>query len=384
MSSIVFSFPTPTLYGPGAIAELPERNRRLRIERPLVVTDAGLLPTPAFHALASSLGKDRRQDSWFVYSDVHANPVENDVREAASLFQQHRCDSVIALGGGSPLDVGKAARLLAKRPGFKLDRFYDEPDWSGLAPFVAIPTTAGTGSEVGRSSVITLESTQRKAVLFHPELLAKLVILDPELTVGLPAKLTAATGADALTHCIESFTCPVFHPMCDGIALEGISLIVEALPRAYRDGKDVDARGKMLVAAAMGAVAFQKDLGVVHSLAHPLSTICHLHHGLANALCLVAGMKFCASRKPGLYRRVGIACGLEVMKLDESKADRATIAFVSDFLAGLGLNTKLREHGVSPDQLDALVAQAFDDPCHKTNAVPVTRDDLRNLYLEVL
>jgi alcohol dehydrogenase class IV len=172
--------------------------------------------------------------------------------------------------------------------------------------------------------------------------------------------------------------------MCDGIALEGIRLIVDALPRAYRDGKDIDARGRMLVAAAMGAVAFQKDLGVVHSLAHPLSTICHLHHGTANALCLVAGMKFCALRKPGLYRRVGIVCGLDLIKARDSEADQATIAFVTEFLAGLGLNTRLREHGVTPAHLEALVAQAIDDPCHKTNAVPVTREDLRNLYLEVL
>jgi 4-hydroxybutyrate dehydrogenase len=384
MSSTVFSFPTTTVFGPGALFDLPERIGGLRVRRSLVVTDAGLLETGAFQSLASVLGKSSQNTGWFVYSGVHANPVENDVREAAALFRERDCDSVIALGGGSPLDVGKAARLLVKRPGHKLDHFYDEPDWSGLAPFIAIPTTAGTGSEVGRSSVITLESTQRKAVLFHPELLAKLVILDPELTAGLPPKLTAATGADALTHCIESYTCPVFHPMCDGIALEAIRLIVEALPRAYRDGKDLDARGKMLVAAAMGAVAFQKDLGVVHSLAHPLSTICGLHHGLANALCLVAGMKFCASRKAGLYRRIGIACGLDLVKAKDSEADQATISFIAEFLANLGLNTRLREHGVKPEQLDALVAQAVDDPCHKTNAVPVTREDLRNLYLEVL
>src|SRR5262249_1272332 len=263
-------------------------------------------------------------------------------------------------------------------------RFYDETDWSGLAPFIGIPTTAGTGSEVGRSSVITLEATHRKAVLFHPELLAKLVILDPELSVGLPPKLTAATAADALTPCIESFTCPAFHPMCDGIALEGIRLIVENLPRAFRDGTDLNARGKMLVAAAMGAVAFQKDLGVVHSLAHPLSTLCGMHHGLANALCLVAGMKFCAERKPGLYRRVGLACGLDVVKGPKEKADQATIAFIAQFLAGLGLNTKLREHGVKPEHLDALVAQAVEDPCHKTNAVPVTATDFRALYEAVL
>lgn len=384
MSSTVFSFPTATVFGAGALAELPERLRRLRIGRPLLVTDPGLLPIAAFQSVAAALGKTGQDKNWFLYSGVHANPIENDVREAAAVFRQHNCDGIVALGGGSPLDVGKAARLLAKRPEAKLERFYDEPDWSGLAPFVAIPTTAGTGSEVGRSSVITLDATQRKAVLFHPELLARLVILDPQLTVDLPPKMTAATGADALTHCIESYTCPVFHPMCDGIALEGIRLIVEALPRAYKEGKDIDARGKMLVAAAMGAVAFQKDLGAVHSLAHPLSTVCHLHHGLANALCLVAGMKFCAQRKPGLYRRVGAACGLDILRYTDSDADQATIAFIADFLRELGLNTRLRDHGVTQGHLDSLVTQAFDDPCHKTNAVPVSRDDLRNLYLEVL
>ena len=161
-------------------------------------------------------------------------------------------------------------------------------------------------------------------------------------------------------------------------------MIVDALPRAHRDGQDLDARGRMLVAAAMGAVAFQKDLGVVHSLAHPLSTLCGMHHGLANALCLVAGMKFCAARKPGLYRRVGMACGLEVMACAEVDADQRTIQFIADFLAALGLNTRLREHGVKAEQLDALVGQAVEDPCHRTNAVPVSREDFRALYLEVL
>jgi 4-hydroxybutyrate dehydrogenase len=346
--------------------------------------DAGVLRTGAFVALTEVLVPGSQGKSWFVYSGVHPNPVEQDVRDAAQAFREHGCDGVIAIGGGSPLDVGKAARLLVKRPGFNLAAFYDEPDWSGLTPFIAIPTTAGTGSEVGRSSVITLDVTRRKGVLFHPELLAKLVILDPQLTVALPPKLTAATGADALTHCIESFTCPQFHPMCDGIALEGIRLIVEALPRAYVRGDDLEARGHMLVAAAMGAVAFQKDLGVVHSMAHPLSTLCGMHHGLANALCLVAGMKFCAARKPGSYRRVGVACGLDVMKCFAGEADQRTIAFMTDFLARLGLNTRLGYHGVKCEQLDALVAQAVDDPCHKTNIVPVTADDFRNLYLEVL
>jgi 4-hydroxybutyrate dehydrogenase len=384
MSVVTFAFPTPTLFGPGALSELPKRAKALGIRRPLVVTDPGLLGSAAFRALAKTLGEAAQGKDWFLYSGVHPNPVENDVREAAAVFREHECDGVIAIGGGSPLDVGKAGRLLAKRPGFDLSKFYDEPDWSGLAPFIAIPTTAGTGSEVGRSSVITLDATHRKAVIFHAELLAKLVILDPELTVGLPPKLTAATGADALTHCIESFTCPVFHPMCDGIALEGIRLIVDALPRAYRNGADIDARGKMLVAAAMGAVAFQKDLGVVHSLAHPLSTVCGMHHGLANALNLVSGMKFCAARKPGIYRRVGIACGLDLVAGSDTEADQKAIQFMSQFLADLGLNTRLREQGVKPEHLETLVTQAFEDPCHKTNVVPVMREDFRNLYNEVL
>ncbi|MBM3840475.1 MAG: iron-containing alcohol dehydrogenase [Verrucomicrobia bacterium] len=383
-SLTTFSFPTPTLFGAGALQELPARLAQTGLRRPLVVTDDGLLKTDAFQSLVSTLGANEQGRQWFLYSGVHPNPIENDVREAADAFQRHACDGIIAIGGGSPLDVGKAARVLVKRPGFNLAKFYEESDWSGLAPFIAIPTTAGTGSEVGRSSVITLDATKRKAVIFHPQLLARLVILDPELTRGLPPKLTAATGADALTHCIESFTCPAFHPMCDGIALEGVRLIVEALPRAYRDGDNLDARGKMLVAAAMGAVAFQKDLGVVHSMAHPLSTLCGMHHGLANALCLVAGMKFCAARWHGLYRRVGIACGMDLMKVPGVEADRLTIEFIAEFLAGLGLNTKLREHSVKPEQLEALVAQAFDDPCHKTNAVAVTKEDFRQLYLDVL
>ena len=384
MSLTSFSFPTPTLFGLGALTELPARLARLGIQRPLVVTDAGLLGTDAFRQLEHTLGAAGKGSRWFLYSGVHPNPIEQDVAEAAQACQAGKCDGVIAFGGGSPLDVGKAARLLVKRPGFKLADFYSDPDWSGLLPCVAIPTTAGTGSEVGRSSVVTFAATGRKAVLFHPELLAKLVILDPVLTRDLPPKLTAATGADALTHCIESYTCPAFHPMCDGIALEGVHLIVDALPRAFRNGGDLDARGKMLVAAAMGAVAFQKDLGIVHSLAHPLSTICGLHHGLANALCLVAGMKFCAARKPGIYRRVGSACGLEVVKAPDADADQATIHFIAGFLADLGLNTRLREHGVRQDHLEPLVAQAWDDPCHKTNIVPVTVADIRTLYLEVM
>jgi len=210
------------------------------------------------------------------------------------------------------------------------------------------------------------------------------VILDPDLTVELPPKLTAATGMDALTHCIESFTSPVFQPFCDGIALEGIHIITEALPIAFQNGKDVEARGQMLVAAAMGGVAFQKDLGATHSLAHPLSALCGMHHGTANAICLPHVMKFNASRKPGVYRRVGVACGIDVLKCSPEEADGRTIEFIRQLVNELGLAEGLRAYGVKESQIDALTTQAFADSCHLTNPVPVSREDLRGLYLAAL
>ena len=379
-----FSFPTTTLAGTGALAELPARLAKLNIRRPLVVTDPGLLPTEAFKKLQQTLGAAGQEKNWFLHSGVHPNPIESDIHESADAYRASQCDGVIAFGGGSALDVGKAARLLIKRPELKLAEFRYEDDWSGLPLLVAIPTTAGTGSEVGRSSVVTITATKRKAVLFHPELLAKLVILDGELTRGLPPKLTAATGLDALTHCIESFTSPNFHPLCDGIALEGIHLIVDALPRAVRNGNDLDARGKMLVAAAMGAIAFQKDLGATHSLAHPLSTLCGLHHGTANALCLPTVMKFNSQHTPGLYRRVGLASGLDLVKCSNAEADARTIEFIEKLTAELGLNQTLRDYGVKEEQIDALAEQAILDGCHLTNPVPVTKEDLKARYRAAL
>lgn len=384
MTLSTFSFPTTTIFGPGAINELPQRLKNLGLNRPLVVTDPGLLHTDAFATLEKTLGKDRRNRDWFIFSTVHPNPIEQDVINGAEAYRTAGCDSVIAFGGGSALDAGKAIRLLLKRPNFQLANFDWKDDWYGLAPCIAIPTTAGTGSEVGRSSVIILEKTKKKFVLFHPGLLANVVLLDPNLTRGLPSKLTAATGADALTHAIESFTSPVFHPLCDGIALEAVHIIVEALPRAYRDGNDIDARGKMLIAAAMGAVAFQKDLGATHSLAHPLSTICGMHHGLANALCLPAVMRFNAVRKSGIYRRIGLACGLDVMRASERDADSATIDFISEFLNSLGLRPGLRNYDVTEQHIALMVPQAYADGCHQTNPVPVTEADLRSLYFEAL
>src|SRR6185436_12682241 len=356
-----FSFPTATIFGPGALAELPTRLKQMGAKRPLVVTDPGLLQTRAFEILKSTLGSKELGHTWDLFHGVHSNPIEQDVVDAAKAFLASGCDSVVAFGGGSALDVGKACRLLIKRPDLKLAKFNFNDDWSGLVRCICIPTTAGTGSEVGRSSVITLTGTQRRSVIFLPRLLAKLVILDPELTRDLPPPLTAATGLDALTHCIESFTSPVFQPFCDGIALEGIHLIAEALPRAFRQGKDIDARGKMLVAAAMGGVAFQKDLGATHSLAHPLSALCGTHHGTANAVCLPHVMEFNAKRKPGLYRRIGLACGLELFKLNDHGANAVTIDFVQRLIATLALDQGLRAYGIDESHIDALAEQAYQD-----------------------
>lgn len=346
----------------------------------MVVTDPGLLQTQAFKRLSQTLGSQELGKTWELFHGVNSNPTEQDVIDAAKAFRTGNCDTVIAFGGGSALDVGKACRLLIKKPDLKFAQFNTNDDWNGLPRCICIPTTAGTGSEVGRSSVITVAGTQYRAVIFTPRLLAKLVILDPELTVELPANLTAATGLDAFTHCVESFTSPVFQPFCDGIALEGIHTVVQNLPKAVKDGKDVDARGKMLVAAAMGGVAFQKDLGATHSLAHPLSALSGMHHGTANAICLPHVMEFNAKRKPGLYRRVGVACGLDVLKAKPEEADRKTIDFIKKFISDIGLRGGLRDHGVKDSLLDSLAGQAFADSCHLTNPVPVTREDLRALY----
>jgi len=370
---VTFSFPTTVLFGPGTVKELPQRLASMGATKPLVVTDKGLVGTPAFRAIEALSG-----GKWPVFSGVTPNPVEDDVERGAEAYRKGGCDSVVAVGGGSALDVGKVIRIRVAWPDVPL-RGFNPPAKAArvpLAPCVTIPTTAGTGSEIGRSSVIVFDG--KKAVVFHPSLLAKLAILDPELTVGLPPKLTAATGADALTHCIESYTSPEFHPMCDGIALEGVRLIADALPRAVRDGGDVDARGKMQVAAMMGGVAFQKDLGAAHSLSHPLSSICGLHHGTANALTLPVVMRFNAERKPGLYARVGAAMGIS------DGTDRAAIDAVSGLLRDVGLPEGLRAHGVKESQFDALAEQAFADPCHRTNPVPVTRDDLRRLYQQAM
>ncbi|RYD75700.1 MAG: iron-containing alcohol dehydrogenase [Verrucomicrobiaceae bacterium] len=365
-----FAFPTSIVHGPGALGEVPARLAARGLRRPLIVTDPGLLRTPAFQLLREIVPNPA------IFSEVHPNPVEQDVAGAAAAFRSGGCDSVIGFGGGSALDVAKIARA-ASAP---LDKPWHQLTWQdpleNLPPLIAIPTTAGTGSEVGRSSVITIGDTKR--VVFHPALLAMVVILDPRLTVDLPPHLTAATGADALTHCIESFTSPVYHPLCDAIALEGLRLVFEYLPRAVENGSDLEARAQMQMAATMGGIAFQKDLGAAHSLSHPLSAHFHLNHGLANALCLLPVMRFNAQRKPGLYRRIGITLELP------DPSDEAVIAATEALLDRIGIKRGLRGRGIDEAALDRLADAAFADSCHPTNPVPTSRDDLRALYVEAL
>jgi 4-hydroxybutyrate dehydrogenase len=375
-----FSFPTAISFGPGALNGLATRLRQMGARRALVVTDKVMAQTAAFEMLANHLGRANLGKTWELFDGVHSNPIEQHVVDAAKAFRESKCDTVVAFGGGSALDVGKALRLLIKQPGLKLKDFKFNDDWNGLPRCIAIPTTAGSGSDVGRSVTITLAGTHQKSVIFLPRLMAKLVILDPDLTRDLPTNLTAATGLDAFTHCVESFTSPTINPLCDGIALEGIRMIVESLPRVVAHGHDMAARGRMLMAATMGGVASEKDLGVTHSLAHPLSTLVGMHHGAANAVCLPHVMHFNAQRKPGIYRRVGLACGLEVATVPPEVADFRTIEFVKKFISDLGIRHSLHQYGAKDAQLEALVSQAFDDACHLTNPVPVNRDELRGLY----
>jgi 4-hydroxybutyrate dehydrogenase len=366
MKTATIAFPTSIRFGVGSRRDLSAHLDALGIRKPLIVTDPGLRRAPALGLVTDVLQNVPICDA------VHPNPVADDVAGVAAAYREHGCDGVVGVGGGSALDTAKIARWVVANPDLGLGGFSWEHTYGPLPRFIAIPTTAGTGSEVGRSSVVTIDGHKR--VFFHPRLLADLVLLDPELTVGLPARLTAATGADAFTHCLESLTSPVFHPFCDGIAWEGMRLSFEFLPRAVANGGDLEARGMMLMAAAMGGVAFQKDLGAIHSLSHPLSARFGVHHGTANALCLAPVMAFNATRQPGVYRRASSALGVS------GDSDEAVVAAVKQWLETLGLTGGLRGQNIQKDALPALARDAFEDSCHRTNPVPVTEADLLELY----
>ena len=379
-----FSFPTRIVFGVGATRLLPACLEEIGVRRPLVVTDPGLRVAPPFKSVESTLQEGRIQ--YEVFDRVHPNPIEEDVIQAAQIYRTAGCDGVIGLGGGSAIDVAKATVVIARHDRTLADFEAQAGGMDRLTgPYdsiIAIPTTAGTGSEVGRSSVITSHKLKRKIIIFSPWLMPKRAILDPELTVSLPPFLTAATGMDAFTHCLESLTCPVYHPLCDAIAIHGLELIIRYLERATRDGRDIEARGNMLMAASMGAIAFQKDLGATHSLAHPLSTEFGLHHGLANALCLPAVMRFNLDLAAPHYARLARLYIDSHSNETENREAVKAVSLVEAMIERLGIKRGLRNHGVPLEGLDALSKSAFADSCHKTNIRPCNQDDLLRLYQE--
>jgi alcohol dehydrogenase class IV len=375
-----FNYPTTILFGEGSLAELGRRLQG-RVKKALVVTDATLVKAGLAERVTDALRASGVGSA--VFDGTHPNPIEEDVEKGLEAYRAAGCDALIALGGGSPMDTAKVIRFMAVHAG-PLAQYDDAKGGDKLIvnpmpPLYAVPTTAGTGSEVGRSGVIILRATGKKTIFFHPGLMPDIAVLEPSLTAGLPPHITAATGIDAFTHCLEAYFVDAFHPMADGIALEGIRLILKALPAAYADGKDLQARGAMQVAAAMGATAFQKGLGMIHSLAHPLSARYNTHHGLANALLLPDSLAFLESRPlapaarakldraQGLFREAGLAKG----SLSESA--RA-------FFASLGVTFGLRNHKVPQGDLDPLSQDAFEDTCHASNLVPVKREDLLEVY----
>jgi 4-hydroxybutyrate dehydrogenase len=379
-----FSFPNRILFGCGAVKRLASCLQETGVRKPLIVTDPGLCDTPVLNSVVSVL--EEAQIPYELFATVHSNPIEEDVLGSAELYRSAACDGSIGLGGGSPLDVSKAVVVMARHQGALTELEWQAGGIERMAgpydPIIAIPTTAGTGSEVGRSSVITSHKLGRKIIIFSPWLMPKRAILDPQLTVGLPPFLTAATGMDAFTHCLESLTCPVFHPLCDAIAIHGLEFVIRYLERATRNGKDIEARGYMQVAATMGAIAFQKDLGATHSLAHPLSTEFGLNHGLANALCLPAVMRFNLEAAASHYARLAALFGVPARQVAEKEAAARSVQEVESMIERIGITRGLRNYGVPKESLAHLSLKAFEDSCHRTNIRACTQGDLLNLYEE--
>lgn len=372
-----FAFPTAIRFGPGVRREVAGHLRGRGLGRPLLVTDSALAALPLLAEFRSHL----QGLAVSVYAGVAGNPTARQVMDGAAAFRAHGADCVIGFGGGAALDVAKVVGLAATHEGHILEYAWDHPrvrPIEGVLPwFVALPTTAGTGSEVGRSAVIAEDDTHLKRVIFGPALLARQVFADPELTLDLPPAVTAATGMDALTHAIESYLSPVYHPLCDGIALEGARIAARALPQAVHEPHDLQARGDMLVAAMMGAVAFQKDLGAVHACAHALGAVCHLHHGLANALMIDTVLDWNREAVPAKFDELAHACGV-------AGGGAALVDWLRALKDRIGLGGRLAAHGVQAAQLPRLVEVASGDICQRTNPRPCTPADFRRFFEEAM
>jgi alcohol dehydrogenase class IV len=368
-----WNYPTTIWAGPGRIAELPEACSRAGMKRPLIVTDEGLIASPMIKNALAALKHAAP------FGAVKGNPDSSQVEAGLRAYRAGDHDGVVAFGGGSALDAGKVIAFMSgqTRP---LWDFEDIGDWwtradpAGIAPVVAVPTTAGTGSEVGRAGVILNQETHQKKIIFHPQMMPRIVILDAELTVGLPRGVTAATGIDALVHCFEAFCAPGFHPLADGVALEGMRLIHRYLPRACADGKDIEARAQMLAAASMGATAFQKGLGGVHAIAHPVGSWFNTHHGLTNAVILPYVMT---------YNRNAIAGKTEiiarVLNLPEPGYN-GFLAWVLQLRSELGIPHSLAGIGVSADKAAIIGREAAIDPSAGGNPTPVNAAQLEHIF----
>ena len=371
-----WSYPTAVKFGPGRIRELADHCKAVGMKRPLLVTDKALASLPitgqALDILdAAGLGRA-------VFSEVDPNPNEMNMEAGLKVYRAGGHDGVVCFGGGSALDLGKMIALMVDQtvPVWDLEDIGDwwtRADGSKIAPIIAVPTTAGTGSEVGRAGVLTNSATHKKKIIFHPKLLPSVTICDPELTVGMPRFITAGTGMDALAHCLEAYSSPFYHPMSQGIALEGMRLVFENLPKVYDNPNDLEARAHMMSAAAMGAVAFQKGLGAIHSLSHPVGAVYGTHHGTTNAVVMPMVMEF---------NRNAIEHGIE-------KA-AAYIGFgggfagfhdqVMELRAKLAIPENLSAMGVQFADLDMLTEMALEDPSCGGNPVKMTRENTRRLY----
>jgi alcohol dehydrogenase class IV len=371
-----FSFPTRIVFGAGARDELVFHLRGEGRQRPLVVTDRGVAALPIFTDLLANLAAGGHDAA--VFDGVAGNPTLSQVDAGVAAYRAHDADSIVGIGGGAALDVAKAVALLASHPG-RLLEYEDGVDpivAIGPVPhWVALPTTAGTGSEVGRSAVISDDVTHVKHIVFSPHLLAPLVLADPELTVDLPAAITAATGIDALTHNIEAYLARDYHPICDGIALEGLRLGAANLATAVADPGDLDARGAMLMSSMMGAIAFQKGLGLVHSTAHALGTVADLHHGLANAVMIDHALAFNVEAVPQRFTTMAEAVGLD------DATPEGFLRWLADLKAEIEMPRSLVDTAVEPSALERLVDVAVEDTCHLNNPRPVTRDDFERIFV---
>ena len=374
-----YNFPTVTRFGIGAVNELAPYLKGQHIRAPLVVTDPNVAALDFFKNIIADLRNQGCKAE--VFSEVSKNPVKSDVLKGRDAYELSKSDAIVGIGGGAAMDVARAIALSIhnRRDLFEYDdliggdQYITEP----IPPFVTVPTTSGTGSEVGRSAIISEDDTKRKRILFHPTLLAKRVFADPALTVDLPPFVTAATGMDALTHNMEAYLAKGFHPMADGIALEGIRLIANSLEKAV-NAPDPVARSYMMLASLMGAVAFQKGLGVVHSLAHPLSSLLDMHHGLANAICLPYGMEFNIEGFENRFAAMAQALGLE------EENGGAVVQALFALNERIGLPARLSEQGVKEEYIETLSDLAEADFCHPNNPKPVNREDFKQMYLKAL